>query len=199
MRLTTQGLTHGFPGQPRLFSDVNIDLTAGHVASVTGPSGSGKTTLLGLLAGWTAPVAGTIERTAINAVSWVFQNPHGVPGRSAIDHVALPLLARGADRREAERHAFELMSDFGVAAVRDRPFRALSGGEAQRLMLARAVAADPDLILVDEPTAQLDAVSAASVISALTALAGRGAIVIIATHDARVRDACTDHIDLAPR
>ena len=116
----------------------------------------------------------------------MFQNPFGVPSRTVLDHVSLPAVARGASRCEADRHAHGLLERFELADQGRQPFATLSGGEAQHLMLARAVASEPALILVDEPTAQLDATSAATVIEVLDGLAAHGASVIIATHDTRV-------------
>lgn len=144
-----------------------------------------------------APHPGCGAASGVEKVGWVFQNPHGVPGRTALDHVALPLLCAGYERREAEDRALATLDLFGLAAAGARPFRALSGGEAQRLMLARAVATAPDLLLVDEPTAQLDLRTAHTVNATLRNLAASGAIVIVATHDPDTRAACTDVVDLA--
>ena len=199
MRLAAVGLGHAFEGQPDLFRDLTFELAPGQVAALTGPSGSGKTTLLGLLAGWSRPRQGTVDRPGIRRIAWVFQNPHGVPARAAVDHVALPLLAQGLTRAAATARAHQVLTDFGLDTVAARPFRDLSGGEAQRLMLARAITARPDLILVDEPTAQLDPTSAQSIIAVLGQMAGRGAIVVIATHDPRVTAACGVCLDLGTR
>ena len=130
-------------------------------------------------------------------VGWVFQNPYGVPGRTALDHVVFPLLAKGLRRREAEPQALEAMGLFDLEYAADRRFSELSGGEAQRLMLARAVCSRPDMLLVDEPTAQLDTRTAHSVSHVLGNLAGQGMIVLVATHDPDTRDACGRVIDLA--
>ncbi|MFC8190041.1 ABC transporter ATP-binding protein [Cellulomonas sp. NPDC057328] len=195
--MRTHGLTHAFPGSAPLFVELDVELHAGDVVGLVGPSGSGKSTLLSLLAGWLRPTAGRVERQGVAHTGWVFQNPHGVPRRTALDHVVLPLLARGARRRDAEGEAGRVLERFGLAAVADRPFRALSGGEAQRLMLARAVATGSDLLLVDEPTAQLDLRTAATVNDVLSAVAQDDAIVVVATHDPRTRDACTRVVDLA--
>lgn len=189
-------LGHRFPGNPFLFEHVTARLEPGRVYALTGPSGSGKSTLLGMLAGWIAPSSGEIVREGVSKIGWIFQNPHGVARRSALDHVALPYVARGHSRETAEREAAALLLRFGLAYAADRQFRALSGGEGQRLMLARGVAAAPELLLVDEPTAQLDPRTAATVSDALTRIATAGTIIVIATHDARTRDACTDIIDL---
>ncbi|WP_017597053.1 ATP-binding cassette domain-containing protein [Nocardiopsis lucentensis] len=192
-------LGHRFPGAPMLFEDLSFDLLPGRITGLCGPSGCGKSTLLSILAGWVEPTAGSVETTAVHRVGWVFQNPYGVPGRSALDHVALPLIARGRRRRGAEARARAVMADFRLTEVADRPFRQLSGGEAQRLMLARAVCSAPDLLLVDEPTAQLDLRTAETVNDTLGAIAREGVIVVIATHDPHTRKACTDVIDLGER
>lgn len=189
-------LGHRFPGTPMLFEGLSFTLLPGRITGLCGPSGCGKSTLLSLLAGWEEPVAGDITAEGVERTGWVFQNPFGVPGRSALDHVVLPLISRGERRDAAEETALAVMADFRLADLADRPFRQLSGGEAQRLMLARAACAAPDLLLVDEPTAQLDLRTAETVNETLGAMARAGTIVVVATHDPHTRQACTDVIDL---
>ncbi|KFI61934.1 ATP-binding cassette domain-containing protein [Bifidobacterium cuniculi] len=186
---------HSF-GSGMLFSHLDGTLEPRHVYALVGPSGSGKSTLLSIIAGWVTPTEGTVEREDCGRVHWVQQNPHGVARRMAIDHVALPFVARGETRTAAARHARELLAMFGLEERAERQFRELSGGEAQRLMLARGVASQAGLLLVDEPTAQLDLHTAAGVNEHLHALSVAGAIVVVATHDPNTRDACTDVIDL---
>ena len=176
----------------------NIDLTIheGEIVAIMGPSGSGKSTLLSILAGWVKPSEGCIRWRNIGKTSWVFQNPIGVARRSVIDHVMLPYLAQGLPAPQAEARARELLAQFGLAERASSEYRDLSGGEAQRLMLARGVASGADLLLVDEPTAQLDVHTADTVNARLDALSRQGMIVVVATHDHRTRDAATDVIDL---
>ena len=107
------------------------------------------------------------------------------------------LLAKGMRRKEAELKALEAMGLFDLEYAADRRFSDLSGGEAQRLMLARAVCSKPDMLLVDEPTAQLDTRTAHSVSHVLNNLSGQGMIVLVATHDPDTRDACDRVLDLA--
>jgi len=185
-RVQADGVAHRFPGTDWLFEDLNFQLTPGQVTAVIGPSGCGKSTLLAILAGWEPPTKGSVARHDVGRVAWVFQNPHGVAHRCALDHVSFPFLTQGLTRRQADEAARKVLAQFGLADVADRDFSALSGGEAQRLMLARAVASAPDLLLVDEPTAQLDRVMAAGVTATLSGLARGDAIVVIATHDADV-------------
>lgn len=197
MPVTLRGLGHRFAGGPWLFRHLDADLSPGRTYALTGPSGSGKSTLLSILAGWTRAAEGTCEIRVPGRTSWVFQNPHGSPRRSARDHVAWPLLARGITPRDADAQAADLLERVGLAALADREFRFLSGGEGQRLVLARGLAASPGLLLADEPTAQLDRVRAAEVNDVLTALRPEGTVVVVATHDEGTRAACTDAIDLS--
>lgn len=191
------GVGHSFAADHFLFRGVTAGFSAGAVWGIRGPSGSGKSTLLSIIAGWEAPTEGLVERTRISTVRWVFQNPVGVPQRTALDHVALPYLATGMSREEGEGLALQRLSEFGLEANAGKRFSQLSGGEAQRLMLARAVAGQPDLILVDEPTAQLDRPTAASVNEVLGRLAGNGAVVVVASHDQDTLNACSQVLDLA--
>lgn len=198
MPVIARGLGHRYLDQPWLFRGLNFTLEPGAKYALTGPSGSGKSTLLAILAGWLTPSAGEVLVEVSGRTSWIFQNPHGTPRRSAIDHVALPLLARGMPVEEAESEALRLLRVVHLEHVSERPFRSLSGGEAQRLMLARGVGAAPGLILVDEPTAQLDQATAAEVNEALAHLATPHTVMVVATHDRHTRDACDFRIDLAP-
>ena len=180
----------------RVITDSAFMANPGEIVALVGPSGSGKSTLLSIVAGWQQPAQGKVIRVSCGRVCWVLQNPHGVARRKVIDHVALPYISRGDRRNEAEEHALSLLRVFGLDHLAAKQFRDLSGGEAQRLMLARAVASHAGLLLVDEPTAQLDLATAASVNRTLHGLSISGAIVVVATHDPRTRDACTDIIDL---
>lgn len=195
--IRAEGLGHAFRGGPLLFENVSFRFRRGDVVAICGPSGSGKSTLLSILAGWEKPVEGQIDKPGIRTTGWVFQNPHGVAHRTALDHVAFPLLAQGSSRRDASDRARDVLSGFGLENTAERPFHALSGGEAQRLMLARAVCIAPDLLLVDEPTAQLDQTTARTVNATLRHVADGGSIVLVATHDQGTRDACTYTVDLA--
>lgn len=174
MRVAVEGLAHRFEGTDLLFENLSFVAEPGVTIAICGPSGCGKSTLLSILAGWEQPYAGTVTREDVDRVGWVFQNPYGVAERTALDHVVFPLLAKGMSRREAEPKALEAMELFDLAYAADRRFCDLSGGEAQRLMLARAVCSRPSMLLVDEPTAQLDTRTSHSVSHVLGNLAGQG-------------------------
>ncbi|MBO3663079.1 ATP-binding cassette domain-containing protein [Microbacterium stercoris] len=175
---------------------MTADLASGKRYAITGSSGSGKSTLLSILAGQLIPSTGAIENDTELTIGWVFQNPTGSPRRTAIDHVVLPMLARGMRRTEAQLKAMRLLYRFGLMPQARSEFRVLSGGQGQRLMLARAVAHAPGLLLVDEPTAQLDQHSATTVNEALRQTSLDGGIVVIATHDQRTADQCDEQIAL---
>lgn len=183
--------------KPWLFRGLSTRLYGGTATAVIGPSGTGKSTLLAILGQMLPPAEGEVVSDRNLSVARVSQASHGVPNRIVIDHICLPFLARGLRRQEAEKNAAIIADDFGLGALVDQPFRQLSGGEAQRLMLARAVAMDADVILADEPTASLDAANAAGVIKVLGRLAGQGAAVVVATHDQRATKGCDAVIDLS--
>jgi lipoprotein-releasing system ATP-binding protein len=196
VHVTLQGLGHRYASGPWLFRELEFEFVPGNVYALTGPSGSGKSTLLSMLAGLNEPHEGSIARTAVSAISWVFQNPYGSPRRTARDHIILPILATGATIAAAEREANALLTRFNLDGVGDQPFRALSGGEAQRLMFARGLASRPDLLLIDEPTAQLDRCTATQVDAVIGATANQNTIVIVATHDSHTRSVCSHTLDL---
>lgn len=196
VRVSLESVSHSFEKNRFLFNNISCRFDAGDIWAITGPSGSGKSTLLSLIAGIFNPTHGSIVVTSEKAPVWVFQNPYGMPKRTAIDHVSYPFLTQGYQRKEASMNAMKIMHEFGLDSVVNKPYSLLSGGEATRLMLARAVAANPDILLVDEPTSQLDARSSIIVSDYLRALAGKGRIVLIASHDQNLIDKCDSKIDL---
>jgi ABC-type nitrate/sulfonate/bicarbonate transport system ATPase subunit len=146
-----------------------FDLALGESVGVSGPNGSGKTTLLRVLAGFVVPTQGRVEgllppgRTVL-----LHQRPYLFHG-SALDNVALPLRARGVPRRELRRLGLDLLGRLGAQAYAQRTAADLSGGQRRRVAVARALAADPDLLLLDEPFAALDEEGRAAVLEALEA------------------------------
>lgn len=196
MFIAAHEISHSFDGTNILFSKLSLTAHEGELIALTGPSGSGKSTLLSILAKWEEPTSGSVEWDGIETIGWVFQNPHGVARRSVLDHVSLPYLAQGQSRGEADEQAHHMLSRFNLEHLTDQAFSTLSGGEAQRLMLARAAAKAPSLLLVDEPTAQLDPRSSVTVNEVLGELAQTRSIVVVATHDVETRKTCDRVIDL---
>lgn len=196
MRLSADGISHAFRGQPPLFSDLSFEAHPGVMLGLVGPSGSGKSTLLSIVAGFVRPDRGAVHREGLSRIGWIFQTPVGVARRTARDHIMLPLLARGISTDEATDTANDLLHRFHLGALAERQFRHLSGGEAQRLCFARAAASDYDALLLDEPTAQLDPRTADSVRGVIRELVSPTRIVILSTHDEHLRAECDELIDL---
>jgi ABC-type lipoprotein export system ATPase subunit len=177
---------------------VSMALKSGAFHALVGPSGCGKTTLLHLIAGLdradrgTVTIAGedvsTCSREELaqlraRAVAIVPQVSALVAGLSALDNVALGLRARGENARNARTRAQEALKEVDLHELANRPASGLSGGERQRVALARALATAAPLIVADEPTANLDADSAARVLDIFVAFNQVGVTVLIATHD----------------
>jgi ABC-type lipoprotein export system ATPase subunit len=170
---------------------------AGDLIALTGPSGSGKTTLLHLLAGLDAPTAGTIQWPAIGTrdhlrpgpIAIVFQAPSLLAPLDILENVSLPLLLQGVDRDTARDLAIGALHKLDLESLSAKLPEELSGGQAQRVAVARALAGQPRLIMADEPTGQLDHASGAAVVDALIAASSAtGAALIVNTHDAAVSD-----------
>ncbi|MEV7421013.1 ABC transporter ATP-binding protein [Streptomyces sp. NPDC091212] len=174
----------------------------GEVVAVMGPSGSGKSTLLHCLAGIVGPDSGTVtyrgheltglpdaERSALRRTEFgfVFQFGRLVPELTCVENVALPLRLAGAKRRAAERTALEWLERLEVDTVAARRPGEISGGQGQRVAVARALATAPRVLFADEPTGALDSLNGERVMELLTEAArSTNAAVVLVTHEARV-------------
>ncbi len=195
----------GDGGMVDALADVSLDLMAGEMIGIVGPSGCGKTTLLmaaGLLetvtsgsVRFTSTAAATIVDEAAlrdfrrRHIGFIFQKPNLVPFLTAVENVALAMVIDGMPDAAAERRAMALLAMLDVAhRAGNKPAR-LSGGEQQRVAVARALANDPILLLADEPTAALDSRRGRQVMELMLAIARqRLAAVAVVTHDSRSRD-----------
>lgn len=179
----------------------SAELLPGDRVALIGPSGSGKSTLLHLLAGLERPTSGSVEWPALGArtpdsrrpfvpgVAVVFQGPSLVPTLDVLENVLVPLQLQGISAVEARHRAGEALQAVGVDDLVDRLPEELSGGQAQRVAVARALATRPQAILADEPTGQLDAATGRHVVEALLDAADRaGAALLVTTHDPRVAE-----------
>jgi len=179
--------------------DLDLRVAAGELVAVMGPSGSGKTTLLNCLSGLDDIDAGRVliggrdlfamsdaDRTEHRARSmgFVFQSLNLIPVFSAVENIELPLLLVGTDRREARQRAMAMLARVGLTGRdRHRP-NELSGGEQQRVTIARALVARPAIVWADEPTGNLDTAMAAQVMELLLQLnAEEGQTIVLVTHD----------------
>ena len=188
------------PSTPAL-AGVDVRLERGEFVAVMGPSGCGKSTMLNILAGLDRPTDGEVwfegkridrlgetelAKLRRRRIGFVFQSFNLLPTLSVAENVELPLLLTGQRRGAARRTAAALLGDLGVAERHRAAPGRLSGGQQQRVALARAFANDPDLVLADEPTGNLDSRSTRDVLGLLRAAHGRGRTLLVATHDARV-------------
>lgn len=191
-----------------LFDGLDHVLEAGQVSVLTGPSGCGKSTLLYLVGLLLRPRSGRVllggvdagglsdvQRSRLRAehIGFVFQDAALDATRSVVDNVVEGGLYAGMSRRDAETKAGDLLSRFGVELRGDHRPGEVSGGQAQRVGLCRALIKDPAVILADEPTGNLDAVSAEVVFGAFVDAAKKGATVVIASHDQSIA-ARADHV-----
>ncbi|WP_309133620.1 ATP-binding cassette domain-containing protein [Cellulomonas sp.] len=199
--LAGEGLSITLGGR-RVLDGVDVTVETGEVVAVMGPSGSGKSTLLHVLAGLLRPESGTVtlagsrlddlpdaarSRLRLRRTGFVFQFGDLVPELTVGENVELPLRLTGVPRRAARDRALALLDELGVADVASRRTSEVSGGQAQRAAVARALVHEPAVVLADEPTGALDTVTGERVLEALVAAATtRGAAVLLVTHELRV-------------
>lgn len=205
--LSARGLTREFSvGGQKVYAvrELDLEVYPGEFVALLGRSGSGKTTLLNLLGGLDRPTAGSVflegkdlatlgeqEMAALrrHKLGFIFQSFGLLPLLSAHENIDLPLRIAGLGRGERERLTKAALETVGLTRrARHRPYE-LSGGEQQRVAIARAIAHHPPLILADEPTAELDSVTAKTIFTLLaTVIANEGITVVVATHDRMVQD-----------
>ncbi len=186
-----------------LLDGIDLDLRAGELTALSGPSGSGKTTLLSIAGGLLEPTSGTTSYDASPMwqgtgdprpeVAFVLQVYGLVPILSARENVSVALRARGVKPAEADERAEAALARFHIADLGDRQVEELSGGQMQRVACARGLVVEAEVLLADEPTSELDEGNRALVLAELRREAERGAVVVVATHDPAVVDACDRH------
>jgi putative ABC transport system ATP-binding protein len=186
----------------RVVNQVDLCVERGECVFLVGPSGSGKSTLLSIIGCVLSADEGEVRilghdvrglsRTAAAAlrlrhIGFVFQRFHLIRGLSVIENVAVPLTLAGWEVTAAQKRASELLAEVGLSALLNSQINRLSVGQCQRVAFARALAADPDLILADEPTASLDAEAGQRALELLRRLTtDAGKTVIVVTHDPRI-------------
>ncbi|MBJ6979977.1 ABC transporter ATP-binding protein [Luteimonas sp. MC1895] len=191
-------------GELVILDDVGFAIMRGESVAIVGPSGSGKSTLLSLLAGLDAPTAGAVEidgaplstldedgraRVRAEKVGFVFQNFQLLPSLTALENVMLPLELRGD--ADAEGPARAILARVGLGERLGHYPRQLSGGEQQRVAVARAFVTDPSLMFADEPTGNLDTATGQAIIELLFALnQDAGTTLVLVTHDEHLAERC---------
>ena len=195
-------VSRSFPITGTVLKDVNLTVNDGEFLSLWGPSGSGKSSLLSIIGlldgGFTGEYRldgqkvnpkdeNKLADLRLRSLGFVFQTFNLVPYSDLLDNVALPLGYLGVSAARRRARAAELLAAVGITEGHRRLPGVLSGGEQQRVAIARALAADPQVILADEPTGNLDAANGQKIMEILSALNARGKTVILVTHDPTVR------------
>jgi putative ABC transport system ATP-binding protein len=197
------GVSRSFPGAPLVHAvrDVDLVIEAGEYLSIVGPSGSGKSTLLHVLGLLDRPTAGVYRLMGADAgamnereravwrarrIGFVFQAFHLLPYRSVEENVAIAMVYGGAPRRERKERARRALERVGLAHRVDFSPATLSGGEQQRVAIARALVGEPSLLLADEPTGNLDSVTAGTILDIFDALHADGLTLAVVTHNDEV-------------
>ena len=195
--ISASAVSKRYPEGLEALSNVSFEISAGELVFITGHSGAGKSTLFRLLAAIERPTSGSIVVNGQNLAALrpgaipylrrnfglVFQDQKLLFDRSVLDNVLLPLAIAGLPAREADRRARAALDKVGLRGREKANPIALSGGEQQRLAIARAVVNRPAILLADEPTANLDAESAAAILDIFLAFHQVGVTLVIATHD----------------
>lgn len=186
-----------------LLHEIDLEFRPGELAALSGPSGSGKTTLLSIAGGLLEPTTGTTTYAGRPMwqgtgdprpeVAFVLQVYGLIPILSAQENVSVALRARGVSPGEADERAEAALARFNIADLADRQVEELSGGQMQRVACARGLVVGSDILLADEPTSELDEVNRGLVLGELRQEALRGAVVVVATHDPAVAEACDRH------
>lgn len=207
--LEAQGLTKTYrlaETEIPILEDLSLTVRAGEMVAIVGASGAGKSTLLHLLGGLDRPTAGSVRIDGFDItktteldlssfrnrqIGFVFQFHHLLPEFTALENVMMPLLIGGLGRREARLRAGNLVARVGLASRADHRPGALSGGEQQRIALARALVAAPCLLLADEPTGNLDQRTGAEILQLLLELRREERLTaILVTHNEDLAAAC---------
>ncbi len=181
---------------------INLKIEEGEFSSVVGPSGSGKTTLLNLIGGIDKPTKGRVildgieisslperklSELRLRKIGFVFQSYNLIPVLTAFENVEFVLILRGVGKKERREKVMKILRDVGLEELADRPLTKLSGGEQQRVAVARAIVGEPKIVLADEPTANLDSENAIALVELMKKLnEEKGVTFILSTHDIRV-------------
>jgi putative ABC transport system ATP-binding protein len=179
-------------------SEAEVEIEEGEFVAVMGPSGSGKSTLMNMIGALDKPSSGEVEIAGekisgfdeddlallrSKRIGFVFQQFNLIPSMNATENVALPMLFRGIGKKERTERAEELLERVGLGDRKDFMPSELSGGQRQRVSIARSLANDPDIILADEPTGNLDTETGENIMELLTELNNEGKTIVMVTHD----------------
>jgi lipoprotein-releasing system ATP-binding protein len=171
-----------------ILKGINFSVASGEKVAILGRSGSGKSTLLHILGGLLKPTSGRLRLS--KNIGFVFQAYHLMPELTVLENVILPTMARRMKSSEALINAKRLLKEVGLEDRMDHLPGELSGGERQRVALARALVTDPELVLADEPTGNLDALTGEAILKMLTELSKKTTALVMVTHSQEAAKIC---------
>ena len=205
--ITTKNLSRHFQDGENIIKavdDVSLNIEAGEFTAIIGPSGSGKSTLLNLIGGLDNPTSGAVELSGTDIakmsgsalsdfrrdhIGFIFQSYNLIPVLSAEENIEYIMLLQGIDTATRKKRVKEMLHLVGLEGLGDRRPSHLSGGQQQRVAIARAMASHPDIILADEPTANLDSKTGIALLEVMKSLnEDRGMTFIFSTHDNKIMD-----------
>lgn len=205
--ITTKNLSRHFQDGETIIKavdDVSLNIEAGEFTAIIGPSGSGKSTLLNLIGGLDNPTSGSVELSGTDIakmsgsalsdfrrdhIGFIFQSYNLIPVLSAEENIEYIMLLQGVDTATRKKRVREMLHVVGLEGLGDRRPSHLSGGQQQRVAIARAMASHPDIILADEPTANLDSKTGIALLEVMKSLnEDRGMTFIFSTHDNKIMD-----------
>ena len=184
--------------------DVDLDIKKGEFMAIVGPSGSGKTTLLNMIGGLDSPTSGRIwigdqeigslskgrlSELRLRRIGYIFQEYNLIPVLSALENVEYVMLLQGVPDKERRERSLAILKEVGLEGLENRRPRELSGGQQQRVAVARAIVSEPMIVLADEPTANLDSATGASLLDLMRGLnENRNTTFVFSTHDPMVME-----------
>lgn len=200
MPILVEDLGHRYNEQ-WVFRSLNARFDDDISVAIIGPSGVGKTTLVSILGGLVKPTEGSVLLQApgtsavaaplgVSDCAWIFQTTNVFPNRSVSANVVSPLVLRGWRRDAAEHETADVLDRVGLSEHQSKLARKLSGGEVQRLGIARALATRSPIVIADEPTGQLDSATTEQVLEVLVSARRRPSLLLVVTHDPAVAKAC---------
>lgn len=203
--LTTENITKTYDdnGIPvNALKGISLTIEPGEYSVLAGPSGSGKTTLLNILGALDKPTAGKVKYNGddigtypknklsefrLNSVGFIFQAYNLIPVLTAVENVEFTMVLQGVPEKERRRRALETLEDLGIRDLADKRPNEMSGGQQQRIAVGRAIVTHPELILADEPTANLDTVTSASLLDLMQRMnSDKGITFLFSSHDMQV-------------